>query len=111
SQGQGNRALCAERRAQVDRRRYRGAAVTRVAMRCFAVLAAGFALSAAPALAADLHKTLRVVFPVAETGFDPAPVGDIYSQYVNRAIFDPLYRYDYLARPYKIVPNTATSMP
>jgi ABC-type transport system substrate-binding protein len=85
--------------------------VTRVAMRCFAVLVAGFALSAAPALAADLNKTLRVVFPVAETGFDPAPVGDIYSQYVNRAIFDPLYRYDYLARPYKIVPNTATSMP
>ena len=26
-------------------------------------------------------------------------------------IFDPLYRYDYLARPYKIVPNTATAMP
>jgi ABC-type transport system substrate-binding protein len=63
------------------------------------------------AFAADLNKTLRVAFPVAETGFDPAPVGDIYSQYVNRAIFDPLYKYDYLARPYKIVPNTAVALP
>jgi ABC-type transport system substrate-binding protein len=35
----------------------------------------------------------------------------VYSQYVNRVIFDPLYRYDYLARPYRIEPNTATAMP
>jgi oligopeptide transport system substrate-binding protein len=56
-------------------------------------------------------KTLRVAFPIAETGFDPQAVGDIYSNYVNRAIFDPLYRYDYLARPYKLVPNTAAGMP
>ena len=27
------------------------------------------------------------------------------------AIFDPLYRYDYLARPYRIVPNTAAALP
>ena len=69
------------------------------------------ALGVAAAIAADLNKTLRVSFPVAETGFDPQPVGDVYSAYVNRVIFDPLYRYDYLARPYKIVPNTATAMP
>jgi oligopeptide transport system substrate-binding protein len=79
--------------------------------RRLAALAAILVLSAAPAFAADLSKTLRVAFPVGETGFDPAPVGDIYSQYVNRAIFDTLYRYDYLARPYKIVPNTATALP
>jgi oligopeptide transport system substrate-binding protein len=76
-----------------------------------AALAAVLVLSGAPASAADLAKTLRVAFPVAETGFDPAPVGDIYSQYVNRAIFDALYKYDYLARPYKIVPNVAVGMP
>jgi ABC-type transport system substrate-binding protein len=75
-----------------------------------ALLVAVFAL-AAPAIAADLNKTLRVSFPVAETGFDPAPVGDIYSQYVNREIFDALYKYDYLARPYRIVPNAAAAMP
>jgi ABC-type transport system substrate-binding protein len=79
--------------------------------RRLAALATILVLSAAPAFAADLSKTLRVAFPVGETGFDPAPVGDIYSQYVNRAIFDTLYKYDYLARPYKIVPNTATSLP
>jgi oligopeptide transport system substrate-binding protein len=79
--------------------------------RCVAALAAVLVLSAASSLAADPAKTLRVAFPVAETGFDPAPVGDIYSQYVNRAIFDALYKYDYLARPYKIVPNAAAGMP
>ncbi|MGE5170894.1 MAG: ABC transporter substrate-binding protein [Rudaea sp.] len=61
--------------------------------------------------AAPVPKTLRVAFPVAETGFDPQAAGDAYSNYVNRAIFDPLYRYDYLARPYRIVPNTAAGMP
>ncbi len=76
-----------------------------------ALVALALATLAAAAPAADLNKTLRVAFPVAETGFDPAPVGDIYSQYVNRAIFDPLYKYDYLARPYRIVPNTAVGMP
>jgi oligopeptide transport system substrate-binding protein len=69
------------------------------------------ALGVAAAVAADLNKMLRVSFPIAETGFDPQPVGDVYSAYVDRMIFDPLYRYDYLARPYKIVPNTATAMP
>jgi len=83
--------------------------VTRGPRRWLAVLAA--VALAAVAHAADLDKTLHVSFPVAETGFDPAPVGDIYSQYVNRAIFDPLYQYDYLARPYKTVPNTAVALP
>ena len=78
---------------------------------CRVALAASALAAAATAGAADLAKTLRVSFPVAETGFDPQPVGDIYSAYVNRAIFDPLYKYDYLARPYKIVPNTAAALP
>jgi len=69
------------------------------------------ALFAAPAGAADPEKVLRVSFPSAETGFDPQASGDIYSNYVNRAIFDPPYAYDYLARPHRIVPNTAAAMP
>jgi oligopeptide transport system substrate-binding protein len=78
----------------------------------------GVALAAAIVLApilahaeADPNKVLRVVFPVAETGFDPQAVNDLYSNHVNRAIFDPPYRYDYLARPYKYAPNTAAAMP
>ena len=45
------------------------------------------------------------MFPVAETGFDPQASSDVYSNHVNRAMFDALYRYDHLARPYKIVPE------
>src|SRR5215831_1328157 len=64
-----------------------------------------------PASAADLNKVLHVPFVAPENGFDPQATGDLYSNYVNRAIFDPLYRYDYLARPYKVVPNTAAALP
>jgi oligopeptide transport system substrate-binding protein len=68
--------------------------------------------AAGPAVAqADPGKVLRVAFPSAETGFDPQAAGDEYSNSVNRVIFDPLYRYDYLARPYRLVPNTAVGMP
>ena len=76
--------------------------------------AAAFALLAAlaPAThAADMNKTLRVAFQVAETGFDPQAISDLYSEFVNQHIFDPLYRYDYLARPYKLIPNTAVALP
>src|SRR5438874_4031249 len=59
----------------------------------------------------DGGKVLRVAFPIAETGFDPQSGGDAYSNYVNRQIFDPLYRYEYLTRPYKLVPNTAAALP
>ena len=51
------------------------------------------------------------MFPVAETGFDPAAIHDLYSAGIVRAIFETLYTYDYLARPAKIVPQTADGMP
>ena len=84
-----------------------------IAPRHSAVAIAALALAAltSPAFAADLDTTLRVAFPIAETGFDPQAGGDAYSNYVNRVIFDTLYTYDYLARPYKIVPNTAVALP
>jgi oligopeptide transport system substrate-binding protein len=82
-------------------------------VRCAGVALVASLLGVAPhALAQPAStKTLHVAFPVAETGFDPQAVGDAYSNYVNRAIFDPLYRYDYLARPYNLIPNTAAGMP
>ena len=61
--------------------------------------------------AADPSKILRVTFAAAETGFDPVRVSDYYSGTVIEAIFDPLLTYDYLARPAKLVPNTATALP
>ena len=48
---------------------------------------------------ADPHKILRYVFPVAETGFDPAGTQDLYSAHVHNSIFEGLYTYDYLASP------------
>ncbi len=65
----------------------------------------------APAPWADPGKVLRVSFPIAESGFDPQASSDLYSNHVNRAIFETLFRYDFLARPHKIVPNTAAAMP
>jgi ABC-type transport system substrate-binding protein len=61
--------------------------------------------------AADPGKILRVTFQAAETGFDPVKVSDYYSGSVIEAIFDPLLTYDYLARPAKLVPNTAVTLP
>ena len=84
----------------------------RVSQLLRAALVAALATAAVgAATAADPSKTLRVAFNAAETGFDPQAGGDAYSNYVNRVIFDPLYKYDYLARPYKIVPNTAAALP
>ncbi|MFO1413007.1 MAG: ABC transporter substrate-binding protein [Burkholderiales bacterium] len=60
---------------------------------------------------ADPNKVLRVAFIQPETGFDPQVVSDLYSNTVNRVIFEPLYRYDFVARPYRIVPNTAAALP
>jgi ABC-type transport system substrate-binding protein len=68
-------------------------------------------LIATSAFPADPAKVLRISFPVAETGFDPVRVSDLYSNIVNEAIFERLLTYDYLARPAKLVPMTAESMP
>jgi len=64
-----------------------------------------------PTNAADMSKTLRTAFIVAETGFDPAASSDIYSDSVQRAIFDSLYGFDYLTRPYRRTMLTAAAMP
>ncbi|MBA3507306.1 MAG: heme-binding protein, partial [Betaproteobacteria bacterium] len=66
---------------------------------------------AQPLSAADNNKVIRDVFPVAETGFDPAAVHDLYSGTIVQAIFETLFTYDYLARPAKVVPLTAEAMP
>ncbi|MDR0934661.1 MAG: ABC transporter substrate-binding protein [Burkholderiaceae bacterium] len=63
------------------------------------------------AQAADPGKVLRTVFPASETGFDPAVSHDLYSSQVIRSICEPLYTYDYLARPARLVPLTAAAMP
>jgi ABC-type transport system substrate-binding protein len=56
-------------------------------------------------------KVLRYAFRVAETGFDPVQINDVYSRTVTAHIFEGLYTYDHLARPAKVKPATALGMP
>ncbi|MEJ6007076.1 ABC transporter substrate-binding protein [Paucibacter sp. AS339] len=60
---------------------------------------------------ATAPKVLRYAFPIAETGFDPSQLSDIYSRTVTAGIFEALYRYDHLARPVQIKPLVAAGMP
>jgi len=85
-------------------------------LRRFVMLVRVFVASAAlawgvAAPAADPAKVYRIAFPVAETGFDPARVSDLYSATVIESIFETLLSYDYLARPAKLVPHVAEAMP
>jgi ABC-type transport system substrate-binding protein len=74
-----------------------------------AVFALVFAASVG--VQAQVQKALRVALPIAENGLDPQAIYDEYSAKVCNAIFDPLYTYDYFARPAKLVPNTADGLP
>lgn len=75
------------------------------------------AVSAAAALPRATHaqanrvKTFRYAFPSAETGFDPAQISDLYSRTITSHIFDSLYCYEYLARPVRMRPLAAASLP
>jgi oligopeptide transport system substrate-binding protein len=60
---------------------------------------------------ADPSKVLRVALSSDMTGLDPQAVQDLYSNAVIARIFDNLYRWDYLERPYRFVPNVAIGMP
>jgi ABC-type transport system substrate-binding protein len=74
---------------------------------------AALALGAADA-AAQLPpkpKVFRWAFNAAETGFDPAQISDLYSNYIVSNIFEAPLQYDYLARPAVIKPRTAAAMP
>src|SRR3989442_4813970 len=66
------------------------------------------ALIAPPAAA---EKVLRYAFRVAETGFDPVQINDLYSSIILAHIFDAPLTVDYLARPFKVRPNIAAGMP
>lgn len=78
---------------------------TLVALTIAAVSASATDKPAAP------EKVMRYAFRVAETGFDPAKVSDIYSRTVTEAIFEGLYGYDFLARPAVVKPLVADGMP
>src|SRR6185369_8030290 len=73
------------------------------------VVALAFAV-AAPAGAAEEPKVLRLSLPDIAY-LDPQQITDLYSARVATAIFEGLYQFDYLAKPARVVPNTAVAMP
>ena len=77
---------------------------------CSACLAISVA-STAHAQSGPTEKVLRYGFEIAETGFDPIQLSDMYSRITTGAMFDALYGYDFLARPVKVIPKTAVGMP
>jgi len=52
---------------------------------------AALAVVAPAALAADMNKVIRHVFPAGEEGFDPAAAHDLYSGTVEQMIFEALF--------------------
>jgi len=90
------------------KRRLLPALATALLLACHAPGALAQASSAAPGTA---PKVLRYAFQIAETGFDPAQISDVYSRIVASNIFEAPLTYDYLARPAKLVPQTAAALP
>jgi len=65
-----------------------------------------------PAAATRPRKVLHVAFPAPESSFDPPQTNsDLYSSTVIAQILEAPLGYDYLARPVRLVPVTATAMP
>ncbi|MGB9149194.1 MAG: ABC transporter substrate-binding protein [Burkholderiales bacterium] len=65
-------------------------------------------LAATPSIA---EKVVYNAMREAESDLDCVVREDRYSNVICEPIFEPLLTYDYLARPAKVVPNTAVSMP
>lgn len=65
-------------------------------------------LAATPSIA---EKVVYNALREAESDLDCVVREDRYSNVICEPIFEPLLTYDYLARPAKVVPNTAVSMP
>ena len=77
-----------------------------------AAFAATSAAAGSPAAdAAPPQKVLRYAFRIAETGFDPPQLTDLYSRTLVASIFDSLYEWEFLARPVRMRPRTAAALP
>jgi ABC-type transport system substrate-binding protein len=63
--------------------------------------------SAPTSAPAPAEKVLHLFLTSAEGTFDPAVASDLASLSINENLFDPLLRYDYLARPVRLTGNTS----
>lgn len=87
---------------------FRYAAALVFTLSCLGAQAAG---AQAQPPAQSEQKVLRMFLSTSETGLDPAMASDNATLSLLENLFDPLLRYDYLARPAKLRPNTVTAMP
>jgi len=56
-------------------------------------------------------KIYRHAMDGAPGSLDPAQAASIYANFIVVNLYDTLYRYKYLARPYQLQPNLAAAMP
>jgi ABC-type transport system substrate-binding protein len=76
--------------------------------------AAAFTLALAlclPATVLAAPKVVHAYLTTSETGLDPAVASDLATLSLLENLFDPLLRYDYLARPLKLQGNAAKVVP
>jgi ABC-type transport system substrate-binding protein len=60
---------------------------------------------------ASTYDIYRHSMDGAPSSLDPAQASNIYANFLIVNIFDTLYRYKYLARPYQLEPNLADGLP
>jgi ABC-type transport system substrate-binding protein len=56
-------------------------------------------------------KTYRHSLDQAPSTLDPVQASNVYANFVVVNVYDTLYRYQYLARPYELAPNLAADFP
>ena len=56
-------------------------------------------------------KILRYAFLIAETGFDPAQISDLYSRTVVAGMIEAPLEFAFMSKPARIRPATAAAMP
>jgi len=60
---------------------------------------------------APTYLVYRHAMDGAPSSLDPAHASNIYANFLAVNLFDTLYRYKYLARPYRLEPNLADGLP
>ena len=59
----------------------------------------------------ETRKVYRHAMDGVPGSLDPAQAASTYANFIVINLYDTLYRYKYLARPYQLQPNLATAMP
>ena len=59
----------------------------------------------------SIHKVYRHSMDGKPSSLDPVQASTVYSNFVVLNIFDTLYTYKYLTRPYQVKPNLARTLP